>query len=122
MAMYLKLEAVRAGDDVPDFMAWSGLHELPWFWEPFASPLFAGAGGCARCPCCCAGLLGFLVFRSRVQGVYFSIITQALALILSTPVVGQQPYTGGTNGMTNFTTMLRRCPSTTYARSGCSTS
>ena len=53
-----------------------------------------------------AFLLGYMVFRSRVKGVYFSIITQALALILSTFFVGQQPYTGGTNGITNYTTLF----------------
>src|SRR5690349_2045539 len=39
MGMYLKLEA--AGDRLPDFMAWSGLSDLPWFWAPFVSPVFA---------------------------------------------------------------------------------
>src|SRR6266536_2059777 len=53
-----------------------------------------------------AAALGFLVFRGRVQGVYFSIITQALALIATLLFVGQQPYTGGTNGMTNFSTIF----------------
>ena len=46
------------------------------------------------------------MFRGRVQGVYFSIITQALALIATLLFVGQQPYTGGTNGMTNFSTLF----------------
>jgi urea transport system permease protein len=50
--------------------------------------------------------LGYMVFRSRVKGVYFAIITQALALILSTFFIGQQPYTGGTNGITNFTELF----------------
>ncbi len=49
-----------------------------------------------------AFLLGYLVFRSRVKGAYFSIVTQALALILSIFFVGQQAYTGGTNGITNY--------------------
>jgi urea transport system permease protein len=50
--------------------------------------------------------LGVLMFKARVQGVYFSIITQALALIATLLFVGQQPYTGGTNGMTNFSTLF----------------
>ena len=45
---------------------------------------------------------------SRVKGVYFAIITQALALITSTLFIGQQPYTGGTNGITNFTEIFGR--------------
>ena len=53
-----------------------------------------------------AFLLGFMVFRSRVKGVYFSIITQALALCSARSFVSQQPYTGGTNGLTNFTTLF----------------
>lgn len=105
MAMFLKLEA--ADGDLPDFMTWSGLTELPWFWSPFAHagvalPLAViGPGLLAFC-------IGYLVFRSRVTGVYFSIITQALCLILSIFFVGQQAYTGGTNGLTNFTTIFGR--------------
>ena len=82
-------------------MTWSGLNSLPWFWKPFRTPG-------SRCPWPLIGpgilafLLGYIVFRSRVKGVYFSIVTQALALILSTFFVGQQPYTGGTNGITNY--------------------
>jgi urea transport system permease protein len=105
-AMYLKLEAVAgAGETVPDFMTWTGLKVLPWFWQPFASPVFAGAAA-VLLPMLCAALLGFLVFRNRVRDVYFALITQALALILTLLIVGQQPYTGGTNGITNFSTML----------------
>lgn len=100
MAMYLKLAA--AGDDLPDFMTWSGLTKLPWFWAPFRYPWFAFPA-VMLLPGLVAFLLGYLVFRSRVTGVYFSIITQALALILSTLFIGQQAYTGGTNGLTNFT-------------------
>jgi urea transport system permease protein len=46
------------------------------------------------------------MFTGRIQGVYFSIITQAVALIATLVLVGQQPYTGGTNGMTNFSTIF----------------
>jgi urea transport system permease protein len=101
MAMYLKLEA--SGSHLPDFMGWSGLDELPWFWEPFHSPLFAILMAVVI-PALLAFLLGYLIFRSRIQGVYFSIITQALSLIIVTLFIGQQPLTGGTNGMTNFST------------------
>jgi urea transport system permease protein len=97
-AMYLKLQA--SGGKLPDFMFWSGLKELPWFWAPFASPWFALAAALIV-PALIAGVLGYFVFRSRVQGVYFSIITQALTLLTSIWFVGQQAYTGGTNGITN---------------------
>jgi urea transport system permease protein len=98
-AMFLKLHA--SGGKLPDFMFWSGLTELPWFWAPFSSPIFAVLAALAI-PALLAGILGYFVFRSRVQGVYFSIITQALTLLTSIWFVGQQAYTGGTNGITNF--------------------
>jgi urea transport system permease protein len=105
-AMYLKLESARsAGETMPDFMNWSGVQSLPWFWVPFGSPLFAGLAA-VLVPMLIAGVVGFLVCRSRISGVYFSLITQALAVILTTLIVGQQGFTGGTNGMTNFSTML----------------
>jgi urea transport system permease protein len=103
VAMYLKLE--DGAGQLPDFMEWSGLHALPAFWVPFGSPLFALAAA-VIVPALVAGAIGFLVFRSRITGVYFSLITQALALIVTILIVGQQPYTGGTNGMTNFSTLL----------------
>jgi urea transport system permease protein len=103
MAMYLKL--VAADGDVPDFMNWSGVETLPWFWAPFRYPWFALPLAVIG-PAVVAFLLGYLVFRSRVTGVYFSIITQALALILAIFFVGQQAYTGGTNGLTNYTTIF----------------
>jgi len=101
--MYLKLEA--AGPKLPDFMAWSGLTALPWFWGPFREVAFALAMVFIA-PMAVGALLGFLAFRSGMLGVYFSIVTQALALILGLLLVGQQPYFGGTNGLTNFTTIF----------------
>jgi len=103
MAMYLKL--IASDGVLPDFMTWSGLHSLPWFWKPFEHAWFAIPIAVIG-PGILAFLIGFMVFRSRVKGVYFSIITQALALILSTYMVSQQPYTGGTNGITNYTTLF----------------
>ena len=103
MAMYLKLES--SGDSIPDFMNWSGLESLPWFWEPFRYPWFALPMALIG-PGTLGFLLGYLVFRSRVKGAYFSIVTQALALILSIFFVGQQQYTGGTNGLTNYTALF----------------
>ena len=103
MAMYLKLES--AGGKLPDFMFWSGLTELPIFWAPFKYAWFA-IPMTFIVPAALAGALGYLVFRSRITGVYFALITQALALIVSILFIGQQPYTGGTNGITNYTTMF----------------
>ncbi|MFP4438113.1 MAG: urea ABC transporter permease subunit UrtC [Chloroflexaceae bacterium] len=103
MGMYLKLEA--SGESLPDFMLWSGVRELPWFWVPFQSPLVAILAAIVV-PMLLAGLVGYFIFRSRVQGVYFAIITQALTLVFSLLFVGQQPYTGGTNGITNLSTIF----------------
>ena len=103
MAMYLKLES--AGGKLPDFMFWSGLTELPFFWAPFKYPWFA-IPMAFIVPAVLAGALGYLVFRSRITGVYFALITQALALIVSILFIGQQAYTGGTNGITNYTTIF----------------
>jgi urea transport system permease protein len=101
--MHMKLEAAK--DGLPDFMGWSGLRELPGFWVPFESGAFSLLM-VVLLPAVLAAGLGILIFKGRVQGVYFSIITQALALIATLLFVGQQPYTGGTNGMTNFATVF----------------
>ncbi len=103
MAMFLKLEA--AGDKLPDFMFWSGLEKLPIFWAPFKYSWFA-LPMTFIVPAALAGAIGYLVFRSRITGVYFALITQALALMISILFIGQQPYTGGTNGITNYSTIL----------------
>jgi urea transport system permease protein len=102
-AMFLKLEA--SSGQLPDFMFWSGLKELPVFWSPFEHASIAILM-VFMVPGMLAGVLGYLVFRSRITGVYFALITQALALMLSILFVGQQPYTGGTNGITNLKTIF----------------
>jgi urea transport system permease protein len=103
MAMYLKLEA--SGGKMPDFMAWSGVNDMPWWWKPFNSPVFA-IGMALLFPMILGGLIGYAAFRNRIKGVFFSILSQALALVVVTLFEGQQGYTGGTNGMTNFKTFL----------------
>lgn len=106
LAMNMKIVAARdLGDPLPDFMTWTGLTALPWFWAPFANSWFALAAVLVV-PTVLAFLLALLVFRSRVKGAYFSIITQALALSLSILFIGKQEYTGGTNGLTSFTSVL----------------
>lgn len=103
MAMYLKLQA--SGTDLPDFMMWNGLTEVPAIWRPMHS--FPFAMTCAILVPALFGLaVAYLTFRSRIQGVYFAILTQALALVVSLLLIGQQPYTGGTNGITDFQTIL----------------
>ena len=103
MAMYLKLEA--SGGALPDFMSWSGLMELPGFWKPFQNPVFAVAMA-LLVPVALAVLIGYLTFIHKIRGVYFSILSQALAMIFGTLLVGSQAYTGGSNGLTNFSTIF----------------
>lgn len=103
MAMYLKLEATRG--KLPDFMSWTGLTEMPWFWKPFKYAAFAVPAGIII-PTLLALILGFFTFRNRIKGVYFTILTQALVIITVTLIVGQQQYTGGTNGVTGYQTIF----------------
>ncbi|SFR14600.1 urea ABC transporter permease subunit UrtC [Desulfoscipio geothermicus] len=103
MAMYLKLES--SAGKVPDFMSWSGLEVMPWFWKPFASAPFALTMA-ILIPVLLAMIIGYLTFKNRIRGVYFTILTQALSIIFVVLFIGQQAYTGGTNGITNFKTIL----------------
>jgi urea transport system permease protein len=112
MAMFLKLEAASAFVDkmqstpgIPDFMDWNQLTELPIWWLPFKSfPLAVIA--ILLIPAIVAFIIGYAMFKRRVGGVYFAIITQAVALILTVLIIGQQGYTGGLNGMTDLKTLL----------------
>ena len=103
MGMYLKLEAT--GGKLPDFMSWSGLSNMPWFWKPFEYAGFAIPAGIAL-PMAIAFILGVFTFRNRIRGVYFTILTQALVIITTTLFIGQQQYTGGTNGITGYQTLF----------------
>jgi urea transport system permease protein len=104
MAYYLKLN-LAAGDntyggDLPDFMVWNGLKELPWFIAPLKYfPLAAIA--MILVPAAFAYLIGWFIFRSKVSGVYITIITLAISSALTTFFISQQAYTGGTNGITD---------------------
>lgn len=102
MGMHLKLADAGPGQ-LPDFMVWSGVTELPAIWAPFANPVFALAMVVVL-PVSLATVLGLLVFRRRIRGAYFAILSQALAAAFVILLVGQQGLTGGTNGLTNFTT------------------
>lgn len=112
MAMFLKLEAsdpestrIQSTPGIPDFMDWNQLTALPGWWEPFRSLPFALVAVVAV-PVALAYVIGFAMFKRRVGGVYFAIITQAVALILSVLIIGQQGYTGGVNGITDLKTLL----------------
>ncbi|CAN5302820.1 hypothetical protein BH20ACT3_BH20ACT3_09270 [soil metagenome] len=99
MGMYLTLEQVPAGG-VPEFMSLYGQQaELPVLWAPFRSFWFAAAAA-VLVPMAVAALLGWLVFRNRIRGPYFAILTQALTLVFWLLLVGQLELTNGTNGLT----------------------
>jgi urea transport system permease protein len=112
MAMFLKLEAsdpvstkIQSTPGIPDFMDWNQLTALPAFWLPFKSlPLTLLL--VIAVPTLLAFVISYAMFKRRVGGVYFAIITQAVALILSVLIIGQQGYTGGVNGMTDLKTLL----------------
>jgi len=112
MAMFLKLEAsdpvstaIQSTPGIPDFMDWNQITQLPTFWEPFRSFPFTVLS-IFILPGLVAFLIGWAMFRRRVGGVYFAIITQAIALILSLGIDGNQGYTGGRNGITDLRTLL----------------
>lgn len=112
MAMFLKLEAsdpistkIQSTPGIPDFMDWNQITSLPAFWVPFKSlpfTLFA----IVAVPTLVAYVVGFAMFKRRVGGVYFAVLTQALALILSLGIDGNQGVTGGRNGITDLKTIL----------------
>lgn len=112
MAMFLKLEAstpentaIQSTPGIPDFMDWNQVTALPFWWEPFNSftltliAIFV-------VPAVFAYIIGVAMFKRRVGGVYFAIITQAVAAILTILIIGQQGYTGGVNGITDLRTLL----------------
>ena len=111
MAMFLKLEAsdpestkIQSTPGIPDFMDWNQLTELPWWWEPFNSFGFTMIA-VILIPSIFAFIIGYSMFKRRVGGVYFAIITQIIALIITVLIVGQQGYTGGINGITDLRTL-----------------
>ena len=111
MAMFLKLEAsdpiatkIQTTPGIPDFMDWNQITKLPFFWKPFNSLTFTVIA-LLVIPAFFAFIIGTAMFKRRVGGVYFAIITQAVALILSVLIVGQQGLTGGINGITDLKTM-----------------
>ena len=101
MAMYLKLQA----QPLPEFMEWSGVETLPWFWAPFQ---YLPVALCmvVILPVTMSLIVGIPLFKSGTKGVYFTILSQAITLIMSILFVSQQAYTGGTNGITGFNSFL----------------
>ncbi|HEU0089911.1 MAG TPA: urea ABC transporter permease subunit UrtC [Pseudonocardiaceae bacterium] len=100
MAMHLKL-ADAGPSGVPDFMRLYGSGQLPIWWEPFRSPVLTLLG-VVLIPSLVAFGLGAAIFRRRVRGAYFAILSQALAAAFAILLIGQVATIGGFNGLNGF--------------------
>mgnify|MGYP000712018119 FL=1 len=109
MGMYLMRQigdrGVYGNAELPDFMVFMNIKELPWFWYGFDS-FFITAFLIALVPALLAFVFGYLAFRSRVTGVYLSIITQALTYALMLAFFRNDMGFGGNNGLTDFKDIL----------------
>ncbi|MCH7922844.1 MAG: urea ABC transporter permease subunit UrtC [Nitrospinae bacterium] len=108
MGMHLMLAIGKQSvyqSTLPDFMVWNQVKALPLFWKPFYS-FGVTLAGVFLVPALFALVFGFLAFRSRIRGVYFAIITQALALVIWLLFNRNELNLGGTNGLTDFKTVL----------------
>ncbi len=109
MGMYLMRQigerGVYGNPELPDFMVFLNWQELPWFWHGFDQLWFALLM-VGLVPGLLAFVFGYLAFRSRVTGVYLSIITQALTYALMLAFYRNEMGFGGNNGLTDFKDLL----------------
>jgi len=108
MSMHLMLEIGTQSvyqNALPDFMVWNQVKTLPLFWRPFHSAAFT-LFAVAAVPMVVGLIFGFLAFRSRIRGVYFSIITQAFAFSAWLVFNRNEMNLGGTNGLADFKTIF----------------
>ena len=109
MGMYLMLQigdrGVYGNPDLPDFMVFLNWTEIPWFWQGFDNFGYALLM-VVLAPGILAFVFGALAFRSRVTGVYLSIITQALTYALLLAFFRNEMGFGGNNGLTDFKDIL----------------
>ncbi|RMS75488.1 urea ABC transporter permease subunit UrtC [Pseudomonas savastanoi] len=103
MGMYLMRQA--AGDGLPAFMTFLSWTELPWYWAGTDNFLWALCL-VVLAPGLLALVFGFFAFRSRIKGVYFSIMTQALTFAGMLLFFRNETGFGGNNGFTNFRSIL----------------
>ncbi len=100
VGMYLALVEVGGAPNLPQFMTLLGSQEtLPALWEPFDNVWFA-LSAAVIVPVTLATILGTLIFRSRIRGPYFAILTQALAGAFAILLIGNITLINGTNGIT----------------------
>jgi len=109
MGMYLMRQigdrGVYGNAELPDFMVFMNLQELPWFWYGFDN-FFITLFMIAAIPAILAFVFGWFAFRSRVTGVYLSIITQAMTYALMLAFFRNDMGLGGNNGLTDFKDIL----------------
>jgi len=108
MGMYLMLESSGKGvygEAIPDFMIWNRVFELPLFWKPYQHFPFALLSALVL-PALVAAIIGMLTFRRRVGGTYFAILTQAIAYATWLMFNRNELNLGGTNGLTDFKSIL----------------
>lgn len=108
IGMYMLIESAGQsvyGESIPDFMVWNRVTELPAFWVPFRSLPFALVAA-VLLPAVIAAAVGWLTLARRVSGVYFSILTQAMAFAAWLMFNRNEMNLGGTNGLTDFKTLL----------------
>jgi urea transport system permease protein len=106
--MYLMRQIGRDGvykSDLPDFMVFLDWKEFPWFWA-FSDSFLWTLVLVAAVPGAVAFIFGFFAFRSRIKGVYFSIITQALTYAAMLAFFRNDMGFGGNNGFTDFKRIL----------------
>ena len=104
IGMFMTLSNLPAGQAVPDFMTWNNVTALPFFWKPFET--FTGT--IIACIIITVGFafISYFIFRRRIKGVFFAIITQALAWAMFLLFSRNETMLGGSNGLTNFPTLL----------------
>ena len=104
MAMHMKLAdaTLNGGNGVPDFMSLYGDGQVPWWWAPFRSSAVTLVA-IPVVPALVAWALGAAIFKRRVKGAYFSILSQALVAAFALLLIGAQTTTGGSNGLSDFT-------------------
>lgn len=102
MAMHLKLAAsANNPGGMPDFMGWTNVESLPWFWQPLQSLTITLLAGLLL-PAAVAGLMAMFMFRGRITGVFVAIITLAFMVALQLVFIEEQRFTGGQNGLTGL--------------------
>ena len=108
IGMHMMLESSGKGvygEPVPDFMIWNQVYALPLFWKPYTSAVFA-IGSSLLLPALLATVIGVLTFRRRLRGTYFAILTQAIAFAVWLMLNRNEMKLGGTNGLTDFKSVL----------------